>query len=300
MAGMNTVKYRAFLEAVHCGNLTRTAEKLNYSQPAVTHMIQSLEQEYGFPLFLRAPDKLVPTQEALRILPYIRDILYNEESLYELTNQIRGIACGQIQIGTYYSIVRTFLPSLMKRFCNRYPLINLSLVEGNTTELVYALKNRMVDFAFTAQYEFSEFKFIPLLKDPLYVVLPKDHPLCSKEFISPKDLFQYPVISTEEKSEEDLMQISRLDGISPDIRMRAKQESSILSLVSCGMGVAIIPGLYLLKPVKGISVRKLSSAWNYRTIGVSLVSIKELSPASKTFLDYLPENFEEFIHSLDL
>ena len=293
---MNTVKYQAFLTAVDCGSLTKTAMQLSYTQPAISHMIRTLEKEYGFPLLLRTSDRVVPTQDALRVIPYIRNILYNENCLYEETNRIKQIEVGCIHLGTYVSVMTSFLPALIQHFVNLHPSIDLSLVEGNTMELNGFLKKRSVDFAFASRLGFEEFEFIPLLKDELMVTLPEGHPLSANEFEDPHHLFQYPIVSTEQNSECDLMKISQLAGAVPDIRMRSKIETSILSLVACGIGVAIIPSLYLWNPPKGIVIRKLASPHRYREIGIAAVSLKTLSPASREFIDSLPSDFEAFFH----
>lgn len=296
---MNTIKYQAFLEAADCGSLTKAAAKLNYTQPAISHMIRTLEKEYGFPLLLRASDRVVPTREAERIIPYLRGILHNEQSLYEETNLIKQVEVGHINIGTYVSVMSSFLPALIQDFVVQHPAIDISLVEGNTAELNAALKNRAVDFAFASKLGFEDFDFLPLMKDELFVVLPERHPLCEKERISPQELFQYPIISTELNSECDLVEISRLAGVEPKIRMRTKIETSILALVACNIGVAIIPSLYLWKHPKGVAIRKLDSPWNSREIGLLTVSPNDLSPASRQFINCMPEDFEVFIRNAD-
>ena len=60
---MSLKKYRALLEAVECGSLTRAAEKLHYTQPGISHMILSLEEEFGFPLLSRGKSGVTPTPE---------------------------------------------------------------------------------------------------------------------------------------------------------------------------------------------------------------------------------------------
>ena len=261
-------------------------------------MIRTLEKEYGFPLLLRTPDGVVPTQDALRVIPYIRNILHNENCLYEETNRIRQIEVGSIHLGTYVSVMTSFLPALIRNFANLHPSIELSLVEGNTVELNDFLKKRSVDFAFVTRLGFEEFEFIPLLKDELMVTLPEGHPLSACEIVDPHDLFKYPIISTEENSEHDLIKISQLAEAAPNIRMRAKIETSILALVAGGIGAAIIPSLYLRNPRKGIVIRKLDSPHRYREVGIAAVSLHALSPASREFIDSIPADFETFFRDI--
>lgn len=287
---MNTMKYQAFLEVVDCGNLTKAAEKLNYSQPAVSHMIRTMEEEYGFPLLRRTPHKVLPTPEALRILPQIREIVYNENFIFEEINRIKNIEVGKINLGAYNSAMMTFLPKLIENFSIKHPAIEITLVEGNRTEIDVFLKTRGADFAVVSQFDYPEYEFIPLMNDELMAVLPREHPLTKKKKIRPEELFQYPILATEESSDQDLVEICRVHGIAANIKMRAKQESSLLKLVACNMGVSIIPNLYLERLDPALEIRPLDSPYQHRTIGIAAISIEGLSPACQEFIHMIPQD----------
>ena len=297
VGGLNTKKYQAFLKVVDCGNLTRAAAELNYTQPAVSHMIRSLEEEFGFPLLLRMTDRVIPTAEGRRVMGYMRDILHTEQCMYEEVGSINQVEVGSIRIGSYFSALRSFLPELIQRYCERHPAVSLSLVEGNTQELISFLRDRTIDFAFATHAEFADFAFIPLLRDRLFAVLPEGNPLCAKTVITPRELCQYPLIVTEEKSDYDFVRICDLARINPEIKLRAKSEMSILSLVACKLGVAVIPELHLIDPPHNVVIRELDSPWSHRTVGIAAASLETLSLASKEFIAMLPQDFEGYVWS---
>ena len=60
------IKYKAFIKIVECGNFTRAAKELGYSQPGISHMIDALEKEFGFSLLLRNKDTITPTENGQR------------------------------------------------------------------------------------------------------------------------------------------------------------------------------------------------------------------------------------------
>ena len=287
---MNTSKYNVFLEVVDRGNLTRAAEKLSYSQPAISHIIRTMEDEYGFPLLLRTPSKVIPTREAMRIIPWMREIVHYENSITEEVNMIKGIETGKINLGTYNSAMMSFLPGLIQLFTEAHPNIEVTLVEGNRAELDNYLKTRTADFAVVSQFDYPEYEFIPIIEDELMVVLPVGHPLAEKEKIRPEELFEYPVLATEESSDQDIVEISRIHGVEPKIRMRAKQETSLLRLVACNMGISIIPSLYLANLDPRLTTRTLDSPHNRRNIGIAAISIDDMSPACREFIDTIPED----------
>lgn len=286
---MNTIKYQALIETVRCGSLTQAAINLSYSQPAVSHMIKSLEDSYGFALLHRASDKVTPTKDALKLIPYMNSIVYNEKSLNEEIDRINNIETGRINLGTYNSAMMSFLPGLIKLYTQAHPSIEINLVEGNYAEMHSFLREKVVDFAVVSKFDYPEYEFISIMDDELMAVLPPDHPLCGKERVTPEELFEYPLLATEENSDQDLREIMRIHQITPQIRMRAKQESSLLRLIASGLGVGIIPELYTNLYSQGIEVRKLDSPYNKRTIGIAAYSIETLSPASKEFIHIIPE-----------
>lgn len=284
---MNTTKLKVLLGVLEHGNLSKAAKEFNYTQSAVSHMVASLEEEFGFLLLQRTSEGIHPTDEAQRILPYVQNICHNENSLYEEVNRINCIEAGHINIGTYYSVMQNMLPTLLETFCKNHPNILVNLLEDNTTALAGYIKNSTVDFAFTSQVGFEAYEFYPIIKDRIVVALPENHPLTAKDTIDPLELCKYPIISMEEGSDHELISVFEAVGLTPQIKYRAKSEMSILSMVACNMGVGIVSALFLEHGKPGIVVRELDEAYAQyfsRDIGVSLLSKNTLSPSSVQFL----------------
>lgn len=290
---MNTIKYEAFLEVIKYGSLTQAAARLSYSQPAISRMIKDLEKEYGVVFLNRSSEKVTPTNEAVRLLPYIKNIVRNEESLREEVDRIKNIESGKINLGAYSSTVMSFLPRLIQNFTTLHPKIEINLIESTYNEMCTHLGQHIVDFAVASQMDFPDYEFLPIMDDRLVVVLPDGHPLCEKEKVKPEELFAYPLLSMEENSDPDLSEIARISDLVPNVVLRAKQENSLIKLIACNLGVGIVSSLYITPEIKGIQVRDLDSSYNHRKIGIVADSLSDLSPASKEFIELIPKDIEE-------
>ena len=132
---MSIKKYKALLETIESGSLTRAAERLNYTQPGISHMILSLEDEFGFPLLIRGKNGVTPTAEAEKLLGYVRQIVNGEQKLREEVGRIYGADVGTLRIGCFFSLSIHFLPSIVAEFSEKHPGVELQLFVGEHGEI---------------------------------------------------------------------------------------------------------------------------------------------------------------------
>ena len=283
---MNTIKYEAFLETIRCGSLTRAAERLGYTQPGISHMILSLEKEFGFPLLIRRRDMIVPTEDARQLLPSMSQIVQHEKILQEHVRQIHGIEEGRIRIGSFYSTSLSILPQIIHGFSRRHPKIALEVYEGPTDEVHQMLSSGRTDIAFVTAPVPENLDFFPLMRDRLLAVVPEGSPLAACEKLPVGVFADHPVITTFVKSDEDLYRVLDPAGITPHIQYRIKHETTILSMVANQLGIAVMSELFLRDLPEGVAVRELDSAHNFRVTGVALRAREETSPSTGKFLEY--------------
>lgn len=100
---MKIREMQLFLSLAEEKNITRAAEKNNYTQSSVSHALKTMEQEIGFPLFHRSQKGLVLTENGKSLLPYIRQVLSAHELFEQQAAAIRGIKKGHIVVGSYIS-----------------------------------------------------------------------------------------------------------------------------------------------------------------------------------------------------
>lgn len=283
---MSLKKYRALLEAVECGSLTRAAEKLHYTQPGISHMILSLEEDFGFPLLIRGKSGVTPTAEGKELLPWLRQIVGGEDGLQETVQRIRGLDTGNLRIGCFSSLSIHILPSVVAAFTERYPGIALQLYVGEHGELTRWLHEGQIDLALMSLPVPEDFAFLPLFDDPIYAVLPQHHPLTAESVVRPAELVKYPFIMQNFGSDEDANRVLDGEKLTANIRFRVRGDEVIQSMVAKDLGVTLAPELVLSHMPEGLALRPLDPPY-YRTLGIAFPSGGGSTPALKKLVEFI-------------
>lgn len=280
---MSILKYRAFLATVENQSLTKAAEQLGYTQPGVSHMLSSLEQELGFPLLLRTKSGITPTENAMQIQYYMRQIVSAENTLQEIAHNICGLESGSLRIGSFSSTSSKWLPAIISTFLSRHLSIDIQILEGIHGELWDWLLNGTIDLALTSEPIPDNFSFIPLWQDPLLAVLSKKHPLADRDTIPPQELAESPFIVPSVGADETVWQVMNAENLSPSIKFRIKGDMVTLAMIGQNLGVSIIPELALANVPESIVMKPLSGHY-FRTLGICIRSLEHISPAAKEFI----------------
>ena len=186
-------KYEIILKAYETGNITKTAESLNYTQSAVSQAINNYEKELGFPIFNRSKSGVSPTTDGLRIIESIRRIIKEEERIQEISSSVSGLHSGTIRVGAFTSVSILWLPKFMKEFNELYPDIQFELISGNYNDLISMLKKGDLNCSFLSSTTASDFCFTPLYKDE-YLSLIHIYPGSIKEGIPMALARKYPLL----------------------------------------------------------------------------------------------------------
>lgn len=289
---MNTVKYLAFVEAVRCGNLTAAAESLNYTQPGISHMINNLEKEYGFPLLYRNRNGVTPTENGKLIYDLFVQILALEEELQNTIQQINGVMNGKIRIGGFLSVLTQWMPTVVEKFAEQYPQVEVELFEGEMDEQIAMLKDNRIDVGIFAAPAPAGFLFIPMQKDELVVMLPKGHPLCQKPSISAADLVRYPLLMQHESAAGDLHLIYGSSHLPVGSKYTIKSDSAIAALVEKGLGVGIISSLLASSLSADVEIRPFQKSYS-RTLGLVIPQNKGSLPVIHCFVKLMKELYQQ-------
>ena len=167
---MSITKYKAFLKVAELGSLTKAAQALGYSQPNISHMIKTLENDFGFSLFIRSKDSCTLTRNGESILYYCSQIVKNEEQLYAAVKGIFGLMTGSVRIGATNSAMIDFVPKVIHRFTTSYSGIELFPREMDADSCIQALKMGSIDVGFLEENAVPDEmhkNFVPLFRDPL-------------------------------------------------------------------------------------------------------------------------------------
>lgn len=297
------MKYRAFVEAAKSGSLTAAAVSLNYTQPGISHMISSLEQEFGFQLLYRSKSGVSLTEAGKTIFMICQELLERQDTLENTVKQINGTIGGTLRIGSYLSVMMQWMPDLIKEISRRFPELELQLYEGSREEQIQMLKSNEVDVGILSSSAPEGCDFIPVHKDPAVVILPPGHPLCEKSAISTDDLLRYPVLCQPGHSSEVLKGVFGMQYATIKGKLLTRSDQALLRLVKSGVGVGVV-GRLVVRETDSVEIRKLSKPYE-RTVGLVVPQRKAITPALYEFIKVVCEkyqdpefrgNFQELLH----
>lgn len=285
---MNIKKYEAFVRAVELGSLSKASEELGYTQSGISHMMQSLEDEVGFPLMIRTSTGIVPNSEGEMLLPIIRQLLSTNENLEQNIAKIKGVDTGHIRIASFSSMAIYWLPSIISTFQKDYPNVEIQIIEGGADRIEAMMDNHEADLCLYTGGEHRPFDWIPLCRDEMLALLPPGHPLTNgrsvaieafenEQFIMPLAGYDYEVHHVLDKLKHY-----------PHIRFSACNDYAIISLVTAGLGVAILPEL-LLRNYANDAVALPLDPPQFRILGMGVPQLKAVSPVTKNFMRYVQD-----------
>lgn len=282
-------RYLALQKIVELGSFTKAADMLGYTQPAMSQMINSLEKELSIKLLYRSRYGIRLTIEGEKLYPFIQKTISQYQSMLEMTKELKGLDTGIIRIGTISSISCHWLPKLIKEFWRQYPKVQFTLHQGDYTTIPEWVRAGQVDFGFVNPDAVSGMKTQFIKEGELAAVLPADHILANKPFVSLEELAAEPFLLLEEGAMSEPLEAFHRAGLKPDIKLRVHDDYSILSMIEIGLGVSIIPKLVLEKTHYNVAILPVRPAVT-RKIGLVMKEKNALPIAGKYFIEFLIRN----------
>lgn len=189
---------KVFLAVARMNSFTRAAESVNLSQPAVTHQIKNLESLLKARLFNRDQNRVELTNAGKIFLRYSEEInlLYQKAmgEIHEITNQV----AGDIQLGAASLMGKYLLPRILGNFKKMYPNVNLSMLVGNSKEVLGFLEKGVIELAIVSEpIPSRNFVAVPFYRDHLTTVVYPSHPWSKKKAITVEELCGEDFISRE-------------------------------------------------------------------------------------------------------
>lgn len=281
---MDDGKLRVFLEAARCGSLTKAAEHLDYSQSGMTHMMHKLEEELDCPLLERTNRGIRISIQGERLRPYMENVINACDELRRAAEREADKDAHHLKLGSFSSISHAWLPQMLAGFKESYPDIKVDVTIGGMElcDKMYAGDLQVVLMGNLAPIDGE---WIPLRKVPLVAVTPLNFPHPAGLPISLSELMDQPFLSCEEQYIDSLLPpgVQRM-------QVETSDDSTIISLVAEGLGVAVLSALSLEGYEGKIKIIPLEEAYHC-TMGVAIRSMKGAEPAAQKFVNYLKENY---------
>ena len=277
-------KLEALLMAVDLGSFTKAAEVLGYTQSGLTHMMNSLEREIGFPLLDRGRHGVRLTEEGERIAPAIREFLQANANLDNMIAQVSTTRNETIRVAAYASIAMHWLPTIIQQFRTECPNVDVDIRMADNVEAPYELLSQgKMDIVFASRQELGAYDWVHLRDDPMFAVLPKDYDLGGRKNFSLSEFEGREFIMPWQGFDKDIMRILNREGVRPDIRPTAVDDATVVSMVEHGLGISMMTDLTLrgrTERVKVVPVVPFAS----RELGLAVRSVSDAAPSLRRFI----------------
>ena len=250
---MDTKKLEALAAAVQYGSFTRAAEALGYTQSGMTHMMNSLERDIGFPVLLRGRGGVRLTPAGERIYPLVREVLAASQSLDREIALINSHKEDTIRVASYSSIAMHWLPEVIQQFRRVHPDLTVDIQMGSVEEVYRWVREDKTDVGFASLQDGMTMDWVPLAEDPLLAILPPEYDLQGRD--------RFNVV----------------------IRTTQVSDSVIISMVEHGLGVSVLSELVLKGRRDDVQAVPLDPP-AYRQLGILVRDRKDLRPAARRFI----------------
>jgi len=270
-------------------NITQTAAQLHIAQPALSQTIKRLETELGVSLFDRQGKHIYLNQYGEIVQKYCQDIFASIESMKDEIHDVKNDNDRSVSLSML--VASSLLYQLLKSFKEKEPDIHLHIHQS--TNPYY--QDQAHDLTIYAAHQEQE-NDILLLKEPLVVILPRQHPLASAQSIALKDLKDDPFISLEKNSNlhQLLLEFCHQSGFEPKIQLYSDNPNSFRELLDLDMGITLIPAItWQNLSFEHLVIRPISDLNCYRYIYLHLHEAKYIRKNVDTLKNHIIEFFEQ-------
>ena len=169
---MDDKRLRALLTAVQCGSFGKATAQLGYTQSGLTHMMNSLEKDVGFPLLVRGRTGVRLTPAGQRVFPLVQECLQGAEALEREILLINTHQEESVRVAAYDSIARHWLPEVIQQFRRAHPDVGVDIQMGSVDEVYRWVLEDRVDMCFASRQD-APLEWTFLRDDELLAILNK-------------------------------------------------------------------------------------------------------------------------------
>jgi LysR family transcriptional regulator for metE and metH len=293
------VSHLRLVDAVaRAGTVTRAAQELHVTQPAVSHRLRELEERLKVRLFRRAGRRMVPTDEGARVLESARALLQELERLEDTIAAHREGRRGTLRVATECYFCYSWLPSTFKRLSAALPNVDIQIVPEATRNPMGALLDRTLDVAILFNLvDDSRIATRELFRDEIVALVPAGHPLARRAFLNARDFEGVTLLCHfASPDRQDVLDREVLvpAGVKPKNILEMQVTAAVLEMVRAGLGVGVVP-LWALtdgRAPSGIRIVRITRKGLFRTWHTAVRKEEIGKPATDTFVRLLAEDVD--------
>jgi DNA-binding transcriptional LysR family regulator len=297
---LNVARLKVLKEVAYRGSLSSAADALSYTQSAISQQIAALEAETGMALLERHPRGVSLTAAGQTLVGPAEGILARLDTAEAALSAIAGLRGGRLRMASFPTAGSTLMPVAIATFRAIYPDVELTLAEGEPEEIVPRLRAGELDLALLFEFDDEQplggdLARSPLLEDPMYLALPRDHRLAKKAKLRLSELQGEAWVQTSSASScaRHVVRCCHAAGFEPTVSFESDDYQTVQGLVASGVGVALIPELALSVVREDIVIRALSPAPPVRQVIAATPEGARLVPAAPAMLGVLGQAADE-------
>lgn len=289
---MTLLSYQVLKTVAEQGSFRKAAEILGLTPSAISHTIASLENELGFSVLNRNKLGVTLTNYGEHLLPYVNAVLNSDESLQQAIAEFNGLKQGKVKVGCFSSVCTNWLPDIMHSFGKEYPEITIEIFQGTYDDVVYWIKNGVVDLGFLSVSSAGDIPIEPLYKDPLLCVVPKGSRKSKQEFMGIDEMRGHQFVTQRESTDADIQNFLKGNSLDIQSNYHVVDDLSTIAMVAHGFGICIMPEMVMNDiPYQVDSYRVLPEA--YRIIGIAVMNPEFMAPAVRTMYNHVLAAYQQ-------
>ncbi|MGN7727251.1 LysR family transcriptional regulator [Luteimonas sp. 22616] len=283
---------RAFCQTARLGSVSRAAEALFVSQPAVTQQLQALERELGVRLFERSGRRLIPTREGETLYELARPLVEGIDGLNgTFHEQLRGLDAGELHVAAGSSTILYLLPKIVEAFRAAQPDVRLILHNVTGAGGLDLLRSDEADLAVGSMLDVpADLDYAPVYRFDPMLITPPEHPLAGKRQLALEDLSPYGLILPPRRLTTyrlvDL--VFQQNRVPYTVALEVGGWEVIKQYVAMDLGISIVTSICLTDADRErLAARSLARYFPQRSYGVVMRKGKYLSPQARAFVDLI-------------
>ena len=290
---------RALQAVAEAGSFSGAADALNYTQPAVSKSIASLERELGAVLVERQCRPVRLTDAGAALVRHADEVFARLSTARSEIEAITQADAGTVSVGTFGSAASAFVVDALCEFRKRHPGVHVAIVEGMPSALIRRLRAGELDLAVVFDFPAAGedvgdgLELHQLLDQPFDIVLHPGHPLAHKQRVRPAELAEEDwLLQDFGPNSPTLRLIGRMcaaAGFEPRVAFRVNDCQVIVAMVAAGEGVSILPRLMLDPLHADVVVKPVEGDAPIQRVAAVRLPTRYLAPATAEFLEVLHE-----------
>jgi len=284
----------SFLEVAKLQSFSRAAEKLYRTQPAISAQIRLMEQECGEKLFDRSGKKVLMTPAGEILYRYAQKLIDLQKEALQAIAELNQTPRGKLYIGANEATCLYVLPKTFAKFKQLYPLVQISIYRNFSHKILQKVQEGAVDMGIvTLPLTANNLDVIPVYRDEVQVVVPKNHPLAKNRSVTVEEMSHYPlVIPKTGRTRVMLDRLLRDYRSHLQISMELASVETIKKFVGAGLGISIISRTYAQPEVAAgvLKLIPLEGQKLYRDLGLIYRRDRYLSLPAKVFIEVVRQS----------